>query len=166
MAPLSLTSKEVASLELLLAFADDSRQLRRAEALLWLDEGESVEEVAARLQVTRQSVYNWIARFNASSGLEAQVRVADRERSGRPPTALGIIDPLIESVLERDPRELGYRSTIWTAHLLQHYLTKQHRVSVSTKSISRALTRLEIVWKRPRHRLALRAESWRQAKGG
>jgi transposase len=166
MAPVSLTSKEVVALEHLLTFADDSRQLRRAEALLWLDEGESAEEVAQRLHVTRQSVYNWIARFNTSSGLDAQARIADRERSGRPRTALGIIDPLIESVIEKDPRELGYRSTIWTAHLLQHYLCKQHRLSVSTKSISRALTRLEIVWKRPRHRLALRSRFWRQAKGG
>ena len=38
--------------------------------------------------------------------------------AGRPPTASGVIDPLIAEVIDDDPRESGYRSTNWTAALL------------------------------------------------
>jgi transposase len=163
---INLSAREAASLETLLTTTDDVRQLRRAQALLWLDEGDAVDEVAARLRVARQTVYNWAEHFQERSGRPFAGRVADAERCGRPRTALGIIDPLIEVVIESDPRQFGYQSTIWTAVLLQDYLAQHHRLTVSTKSVSRALTRLEIAWKRPRHRLALRDPYWRQAKGG
>jgi transposase len=162
----SLSSKEVLLLEHLLTSTDDPRQWQRAQALLWLDEGDSVEEVADRLRVTRQSIYNWCARFNERASLEMVTRLADQERGGRPCTARGVIDSLLDAVIDQDPRDFGYRSTIWTASLLQQYLTQQHHLTVCTKSVNRALTRLQIVWKRPRHKLALRHPFWRQAKGG
>ena len=90
----------------------------------------------------------------------------DAPRSGRPPTALGIIDPLIEAVIEADPRDYGYRATVWTAPLLQRYLAEAHGIETSRKSVSRAIARLGIRWKRPRHRLGLRPDTWCQAKGG
>src|SRR5262249_29615771 len=82
------------------------------------------------------------------------------------PTALEIIDPLIDQVVEKDPREFGYRSTIWTASLLKQYLEEKHRIEVSASSVRLAIDRLRIAWKRPRHTLALRADHWRLAKGG
>lgn len=166
MAVISLRGQEVVQLEKLLAAGHEGRQLQRAQALLWLDEGDSVEEVADRLQVTRRTVYNWVARFEARNALACNLRVADSPRSGRPPTALEIIDPLLEQVIDTDPRDRGYQSTVWTAPLLQHYLEQEHQLAVSPKSIQRALLRLGIVWKRPRHHLALQAPHWRQAKGG
>lgn len=166
MAMVKLTAKEVVQLEELLLTATDARPLKRAQAVLWVDEGESVEEVADRLQVAEQTVYNWITRFVTHSGRGMEERVADGFRGGRPRTALEIIDPLIDQVIDTDPRQLGYHCTIWTAALLQHYLAKAWQREVSTKSVSRALARLRISWKRPRHQLALRAPSWGQAKGG
>jgi transposase len=166
MAVVKLKAKEVMQLEEVLRTAVDPRPLQRAQALVWLDEGDSVEEVADRLHVTPQSVYNWIARFVARADREMAERVADGPRSGRPRTALEIIDPLIDAVIDTDPRELGYRSTVWTIPLLQHHLVEVWQREVSTKSVGRALVRLRIRWKRPRHHLALRGPYWRQAKGG
>ena len=163
---INLSSKEANSLERLVTTTGDIRQWRRAQALLWLDEGDSIEEVADRLRVTRQTVYNWVARFDERAGSDVAARAADATRGGRPRTATGIIDPLIDAVIDRDPRELGYRSTVWTAHLLRLYLDDEHHLSVCAKSVSRALSRLQIAWKRPRHTLALREHFWRQAKGG
>jgi transposase len=73
---------------------------------------------------------------------------------------------LIAQVIETDPRELGYQSTVWTAPLLKQYLRDYHAIEISRKTVSRAIARLEIRWKRPRHELALRPEHWRQSKGG
>ncbi len=143
-----------------------SRELRRAQALLWLGAGESVDEVAARLRVSRQTIYNWQARFCARCDLEPAARLADAERRGRPRTARGVIEPLIAGVVEEDPREYGYRSTVWTAPLLVSYLADFHAVQVSLRSVGYGLGREQLRWKRPRHRLALRPATWRQAKGG
>lgn len=166
MALVELNSKEISSLESLLTSTKDPRQLKRAQAILWMYEGDSVEDVAQRLRVSRQTVYNWVARFLARTDVSIELRVADGLRSGRPRTALEIIDSLIDAVIDIDPRQFGYRSTVWTAPLLQQYLAKHHRIEVCDKSVRLAIDRLEVVWKRPRHLLALRSETWRQAKGG
>jgi transposase len=161
-----LTSQVRAALLNVIAHTTDARILRRAYALIWLDDGESVPEVAEQLQVSRQSVYNWLERFATRRGLPLPLRLSDAERSGRPATVQGIIDPFIDAIIDTDPRTLGYRSTVWTVPLLVNYLAEQHQVSASPQSVRLALARLDLDWKRPRHRLALRAETWPQAKGG
>jgi transposase len=144
----------------------EAKALRRAQALLWLDQGESLGAVATRLDVTRQTVYNWVNNFHARRPAALRDRLADGFRSGRPPTVKERIDPLLEAVLPQDPWALGYRSTVWTAPLLTQYLRDTHALTVSRQSVSLALARLDIRWKRPRHRLAHRSPTWRQGKGG
>ena len=162
----TLTTKERKALEQLAIGTKDAQQLRRVQALLWLDQGDTVQEVADRLRLTRQAIYKWVAQFHSRQGLEIAQRVAPGARSGRPRTVHGIIAPLIAVVIERDPRDLGYRSTVWTAPLLTQYLWEEHDLTVSRQSVSRAIARLRFRWKRPRHRLARRPPTWRQAKGG
>jgi transposase len=141
-------------------------QLRRAQGLLWLHDGQSVAAVADLLRVSRQTLYNWAESFRARADLGVAERLLDAPRSGRPATALGIIDPLIDAVIDGDPRGYGYRATVWTAPLLQRHLEEVHGIETSPKSVRRAIARLDIRWKRPRHRLGLRPQTWRQAKGG
>jgi transposase len=143
-----------------------AHELRRAQALLWVDGGERIATVAERLCVTRQSVYNWIKRFQTQGTQEISARLAEGARSGRPRTAHGIIDPLILDVIDRDPRELGYRSTVWTAPLFTPYLAETPHIEVSRQSVRLAIARLGLRWKRPRHDLVRRSKTWRQAKGG
>lgn len=40
-----------------------AQELRRAQALLWFDNGESMSEMTACLRVTRQTIYNWVHRL-------------------------------------------------------------------------------------------------------
>ena len=166
MTMINLNSKELAALEQVIAKTEDVKSLKRAQALIWLADGDSVDEVANHLRVSRQTIYNWVARFESRNELPTELRVADAARQGRPRTAKEIIDPLIDEVADQDPRELGYGSTIWTAPLLCRYLADKHQIEVCSKSVSFALRRLRIAWKSPRHHLALRSETWRQAKGG
>jgi len=161
-----LSRKEQTELEWLISHTHDARLLCRAQAVLWFVAGISVDEIAQRFFVSRQSVYNWLERFQQRAQLSLSARLADGARSGRPRTAHGIIDPLIAEVVETDPRALGYRATVWTAPLLQAYLHEEHQIMVSRRSVSFAIARLQMRWKRPRHRLALRPQTWRQAKGG
>jgi transposase len=166
MAPIQLHPWERRRLLQLLDQTHDATQLRRAQGLLWLHDGQPITVVADLLLVSRQTVYNWVESFRDRTDLDVADRLLDAPRSGRPATALGIIDPLIDAVIDGDPRDYGYRATVWTAPLLQRYLEEVHGIETSRKSVRRAIARLDIRWKRPRHRLGLRPQTWRQAKGG
>src|SRR4051812_46927975 len=106
MAGFALTRGDRRALEAVASDTDRSDALRRAQALLWLDDGEAPGDVADRLRVSRQTVYNWAGRFLARDGMAAAARVADAPRGGRPRTVAGVIDPLIGAVFDADPRDL------------------------------------------------------------
>ena len=166
MANIPLTARQRLGLEIVVACCSSAREYRRAQALLWLSEGESVESVADLLGVSRQTIYNWVSMFRDRCGFDPTNRLSDAPRSGRPKAGDGDIDLLVSEVIDSDPRARGYRSTVWTAPLLARHLQEHHGISVSDRTISRAIARLNIRWKRPRHQLARRSETWRQSKGG
>ena len=166
MTPFQLSARERGALQDLLVHGSLAKQYGRVQALLWLAAGEPVNRIAHLLGVSRRTVYYWAQRFAERAGLDLPERLADAPRSGRPCTAAGVIDPLIAAVIDRDPRDLGYRSTGWTNALLRRHLGDVHHVAVSRPSVQLALARLDIRWKRPRHQLALRPDTWRQSKGG
>lgn len=166
MVPLFLSSKDRRELDRLTREAADPRALRRAQALRWLAEEESVAEIAERLQVSRQTTYNWGARLSPHAGRALGARLRDASRSGRPPTVQGLIDPVLDVAIDEGPRDFGYQATVWTAPLLRHHLRAVYQIVASRQSVSLALARLRVRWKRPRHTLARRSPTWRQAKGG
>jgi transposase len=166
MLSLTLPNPERILLEHFIFGSPSGKATCRAQALLWLSDGASLDEVADRLGIHRSTVYRWASRFQERDDWPLDVRLADGPRLGRPPMALGVIDPLIDAVIEEDPQSFGYRYTCWTADLLRDYLQEFHGIVVCRKSVSLAIARLGLRWKRPRHRLAQRPDTWRQAKGG
>lgn len=78
----------------------------------------------------------------------------------------GIVEPVLDAVIDEDPRDFGYRATVWTAPLLQRYLEEAYHIKASRQSVSLALGRLHVRWKRPRYTAARQSPTWRQAKGG
>jgi transposase len=166
MIPFKLRPREYHQLDELARCSHDAASVQCAHALLALHEGLSAGEIADLLDVSRQTIYNWAEAFLGRGNLNLAQRLLDAPRGGRPASVLGIIDPLIDAVIDDDPRDYGYRSTVWTAPLLQRYVEEAHAIVTSRRSVSRALSRLSIRWKRPRHQLAQRLETWRQAKGG
>ena len=166
MTQFSLPCHECRLLEALVVQTPDAPVLRRAQALLWVAAGDSVTDVAQRLCVTRQAVYKWIRRFEQSSISNLAMRLQAAPRRGRPATVKGVMEPLLDEVIDHDPRLFGLNSTVWTASLWAPYLQAEHTLCVWVSSIRQALVRLAITWKRPRHTLSLRTPTWRPAKGG
>ena len=166
MALLALSNRQRAELEDIVAHTPGAKERCRAQALLWIADGADVGEAAELLQVSRQTVYNWLNRFQERAELDLRARLLDAARPGRPRTANGTIDELVAVVIDGDPRKFGYHATVWTAPLLSRYLREHHAIAVSDRTVSRAIDRLGIRWKRPRHELVLRPETWRQSKGG
>ena len=111
---------------------ENARQLKRAQALLWVADGELVREVAQRLRVTRQSIYNWIARIQHRTGGSAS-RGLDAPRSGRPPDKSKSVAQVIPDLLGTDPQQHGYRATGGTNALLRDVLHRQHHLKGLTR---------------------------------
>lgn len=166
MAPFPLSGRERAELEYVVTHTPLAKERSRAQAVLWLSEGMDAEEIADLMYVSRQTVYNWAERFRLREGLDLRARLLDAPRPGRPATVARAIDPLIAELIDQDPREFGYHATVWTAPLLVCHLKQAHDIDVSPRSIGSSLERSRIRWKRPRHQLSLRPETWRQSKGG
>jgi transposase len=166
MARLALSDRQRGELEDIVSHTPLAKERCRAQALLWIADGSDVAEVAELSQVSRQTVYNWLSRFQERAELDPRARLLDAPRLGRPRTASGTIDERVAAVIDGDPRKYGYHATVWTAPLLSRYLREHHAIEVSDRTVSRAIDRLGIRWKRPRHELALRPETWRQSKGG
>jgi hypothetical protein len=103
---------------------------------------------------SRHTRYCWRTRFQSRKffiftrvmpisssfgGFANSITLADGIRSGRPVTAKGIIDSLIDLVIDSDSRDFGYSTTVWTASLLQAYLSDKHQLRVSRKILPRAI---------------------------
>ena len=166
MALLLLNDRRRGELEEIVSHSPLAKERCRAQALLWIAEGADVGEVAELLQVSRQTIYNWVGRFQERAESDPRARLLDAPRPGRPRAAGGTIDELIAAVIDGDPRELGYHATVWTAPLLCRYLHDHHGIEVCDRTVGRAIDRLGMSWKRPRHELDLRPKTWRQSKGG
>jgi transposase len=166
MALLALSARQRGELEDVVSHTPLAKERCRAQALLGIAEGSDVGEVAESLQVSRQTVYNWLSRFRERAELDLRARLLDAPRLGRPRAANGAIDERVAAVIDGDPRKFAYHATVWTAPLLSRYLRDHHAIEVSDRTVSRAIDRLGLRWKRPRHELALRPETWRQSKGG
>jgi transposase len=166
MALLLFSDRQRAELEELVCHTPLAKERCRAQAPLWIADGSDVGEVAELLHVSRQTIYNWRSRFQERAELDLRAGLLDAPRLGRPRAAGGTIDDLVAAVIDDDPRKFGYHATVWTAPLLSRYLHDRHGIEVSDRTVGRAIDRLGMSWKRPRHELARRLPTWRQSKGG
>jgi len=72
-----------------------------------------------RLRAPRLTVYSRAPSFESRSELTPEARVDDGARKGRLCAAKEVSDPLIDGVIDQDPREFGYGSTMLAAALLR-----------------------------------------------
>jgi transposase len=150
MTSVQLTSAQRRQLQEQLREAEDARYHRRLLALLALDEGDAVAEVAERLGVTRQSIYNWARLYEAEGSAAA---LQDHYGGGRPSVWTDERQALLVAALRQRPDQLGYPGPNWTVPLLQAYVERVGGLQVSEDTLRRQLQRLDYVWKRFRHRL-------------
>lgn len=163
---IQLTDAEREELHGIVRRGQDGRQVRRAQALVWVEDGEAVGAVAARLGVSRQAVWHWMRRWRYREGRGVTHTLADSPRSGRPATQRQRVAALVPGLVERSPRLLDYRFGAWSVPLLHQHLQRAQGLRVSQTTIRRALRGLGYRYKRPRYVLARRSPTWRQAKGG
>lgn len=140
--------------------------VRRAQALLWLNERRPIRQIATELGVARQTVYNWYRSFEQRAQQPLLERLQDQPRSGRPRAQRAIVLYWLPKVLAKTPQDYGFRERLWTAGRLRCVVERLSHQTIGSATIRRALHAMRLRYKRPRYTLARRDPQWRQAKGG
>ena len=150
MSELSLNSWQRRRLQRQLRQTHDARVYRRTLALLQVDRGYSLSQIARELLVTRQSVYNWIHEYTQDHD---PTLLADVARSGRPSFWADAVRKQLLWLMRQTPEQLGDLAAAWTAPLLLLELEQRVGTRPSARTLRRELNRLGYVWKRGRYTL-------------
>jgi transposase len=161
-----LAARAYRTLQKIIQSSPNARQVRRAQALVWLHENETVQAVATRLRLSRQTIYDIVHRYRMRSHLPVIERIRDLPHPGRPTTQRQRTQQIIQALLTHSPSRFGYRSPIWTVPMLRTQVEKRLQRRISRDTVRRALRPMRYRYKRPRLVLARRSPLWRQAKGG
>ena len=146
---ITLTTEELKQIEEAV-WQDERPEVRqRAEVIRLLHLGHKKEEVAEKMEVTIQSVYNWMHRWLAG-GLES---LANEPRPGRKPKADETYRQALAKALEQDPREVGYRFAIWTRERLRDHLEQETGVHLHVEYLGEIMRQEGYVFRRPKHDL-------------
>lgn len=132
----------------------DPRVRHRADALLALARGRTVEETAQAMGCCTKRIRVWRRRFLA----EGRTGLADRPRPGRPPKLDAQARALLETALANSPLDSGYPVTVWTVADLTDLLGRRGCVVCAT-TVWRTLHALGYRYRRPRHDLTHRQDA-------
>jgi transposase len=144
----------VAELHRLTRTDADPRVRHRADALLLLAHGRSVDQAAHDMGCCTKRIRVWRRRFLA----EGRQGLADRPRHGRPLKLDAQARAELETALAASPLDYGYPVTIWTVADLADLLG-QRGWTVSRATVSRTLAAMGYRYRRPRHDLTHRQDT-------
>jgi transposase len=144
----------------------DGKLVRRAQMLLWLADGVGKTEVAKRMKISRQAIYELVWRFEQRHALQILERLEDGDGRGRSPELRDAVKERLSTMLPTNPETFGYRTTCWTIPMLRTQLRVVLKRTMSDDTIRRALKDMDFSYKRPRFVLSRQSPTWRNAKGG
>lgn len=124
--------------------SSNQRHARRAKVLLALHHGKSVQQVAEETGLSRQAIYNLQNRFLARQDQRLVERVGDAQHTGRPARKQRLVMRVLHKLLRRKPRQYGYEAEEWTVAMLHEQVEKETGVSVSRRTVRRALNALPL----------------------
>jgi transposase len=131
----------------------DARRLKHGEltelrkrGVLAVQEGESPEDVARILGVSRVTIYNWLALYR-SGGWDA---LDARKRGGRKRKLDGkALEWLYKAITQKTPDQYRFPFVLWTSRLVGELIEKRLGVKLSKASVCRLLNQLGLSAQRP-----------------
>jgi transposase len=148
---LEITRKDFTAGELraLARRCKDTRQARRLLAIALVLEGASREAAARAAGMDRQTLRDWVHRFNAH-GIDG---LLDKARSGRPPQLKEAQLRKLDAIVEKGPSVATDKVVRWRCVDLKEVIKKRFDVEISERHVGRILNtrgyrRLSV---RPRH---------------
>jgi transposase len=143
-----------------LADETDPKAIKRLTAAREYLEGLSPDQIEEKYGWDRQTVYNWLDRFE-ERGFEAALY--DDSKPGRPPELDDDQFKQFGAVLHNPPEEIGYDAPAWSSALAQQYLIEAFDVAFSRRHIRRLMHEAGVSPKRPRPHPASADEEERKA---
>ena len=144
----------------------DARAARRMLALALVLEGASREEAARAAGMDRQTLRDWVHRYNA----EGLAGLSDRPRSGRKPRLTAEQEAELATAVERGPDPDRDGVVRWRRVDLQALIEARFAVRLHERSVGKVLRRLGFarLSVRPRHPKADEAaqEAFKKASPG
>jgi len=127
---------------------------RRTQAVYFSSKGLKVQQIAEIVGRSRISITRWLHQFD-THGL---VALWPGKRTGRPPKADADFQAALVAAVERNPHDLGYPFTRWSADLLTEHLRRKLHVDVSCSTVYNSLKRLGYHYGRPKLDLSHRQD--------
>ena len=150
-----LTAEERADLTTLVrARTAPAALVQRATIVHLSASGLPAPVIAARLHVCGRTVRRWLYRFN-DAGLPG---LADRPRSGCPPTYTPAQRSLVVATALTNPQTLGLPFGSWTLDRLQAYLSAHQHLPMSRARIAVVLRDEGLAWRTQERWLAEQAQ--------
>jgi transposase len=126
--------------------AGDLLRTRRVLAILALEEGFVVSEVAAMLRVTRQAVRGWLQRYlvKGARGLRT------KKSPGRPPKLTKTQRRKLCELIDAGPAQAGLIGNCWRSPMIQHLIHERFGVFYCVRYISELLKSLGYSYQKAR----------------
>ena len=145
-----LSEEELTELEKAIKSHASPRVRIRAVMIRLSNKGHSPPQIAEIVGCSRQTVLHQISRYE-QEGIRG---LADKPRSGARAKANREYIAQLKKAVASDPRELGYRFSVWSVERLQRHLHQQTEVELAPKYLAELMKKHEIVYRKPKHDLA------------
>jgi transposase len=149
---LNLTGRERRRLEECLQATRELCVYRRALALLKVDRGIPIVEIASDLLLPTSTIYRWLIAYAQTRDV-ASLADGRHENRTRPKFWSDEAERVLAQALQASPDALGYKAVNWTVPLLCVYIEKICGQKPSDRQVRQRLPELDYVWKKPRHAL-------------
>src|SRR5215470_12320258 len=127
----------------------------RKRAVQSVQDGESPEDVARVLGISRSTIYNWLAQYRRGGwgALDA------KPLSGRPPKLDGKKLKWIYDAVTKSPLQMKFEYALWTREMVAVLIKRKFNITLSLASVGRLLAQLGITCQRPLRRALERDEA-------
>ena len=127
--------------------ARDPKAIRRLTAAHAYLTGLSPDDIEKKYGWPRQTVYNWLDRFEER---EFEDALYDDERPGRPSKLSDDQFQQFAETLNQSPKKAGYDVATWSSILAQQYLISEFDVAHSRRHVQRLMKEAEVSFGNPR----------------
>lgn len=111
----------------------------RIRAVKRVESGENPEVVIKALGLTRQRIYEWLAKYR-EGGIDA---LRSRKATGKPPKLNGNqLKKIYRLVVGQDPRQLRFEFVLWTRGMVRELIRREFKTTLSEVSVGRLLKKL------------------------
>jgi len=155
-----LTEVQRAELEAAVAAETRTRAWKRYQAVLLVADGQTPAAAATAVRCHLASIYHWVASWRQ----EGAAGLAEGAHPGAARRLDSAGEALLAALLASDPQQRGHQTTGWTVPLLQGELVGAG-YAVSTRTVRRALHRLDYRWKRPHYVLGRPDPDYAEKRG-